>query len=85
MIMSLNMAVFEHKYCRSVLKHFGKLMVTIKAKSVQVYNMNGKWNIVPYHFSQNSIIICSSVSSNHKRHSTANGVYATETSIPYIL
>lgn len=30
------MTVFENKYCKSILKHSVKLMVTIKAKSVQV-------------------------------------------------
>lgn len=40
MVRSLNMTVFESKYCISVLRHSVKLMVTIKAKFVQVYNMN---------------------------------------------
>lgn len=53
MIQSLSMTLFEnvvnvYQSCTEV-----QLMVAIKAKSVQVCNMNGKWNIDPNHFFPN--------------------------------
>lgn len=70
MIKSSNIIVFENKYCKSLLKHSLKLMVTIKEKSVQVCNVNGNWNIAPNHFPQISVISCISASSNCRRKDT---------------